>query len=142
MTMMLSKTFSYFSKIIAFYTNNYQFLLKLNNKGSNSGVIRDSGARIKSTYVASMYVLRPRSLNRVYEILECQSNQSNTERQRQRQTETEIDRSYRSSSERDSEYRCLIWLQTEVLPWGKNHLYTTWFGVNGALLVRNRRPYY
>ena len=50
-------------------------------------------------------MLRPRSLNRVYGISECQSVGANTERETEieTETETETDRSYRSSSDDDSE---------------------------------------
>ena len=62
-----------------------------------------------------MYMLRPRSLNRVYGISESQSYRSKFG-ERERETETEIDRSYQSSSDDDSEQGCFFRLQTEVLP--------------------------
>ena len=66
-------------------------------------------------YMASMYVLRPRSLNQVSVISEFWIDRSKY-RERETETETEIDQSYLSRSERDSEQGYLIRLQTEVLP--------------------------
>ena len=55
---------SAFAKVFEEYAYGiFNKVLKLDNKGTNLGVIGDSGARIKIMYVASTYVLRPRSLN-------------------------------------------------------------------------------
>ena len=69
-------------------------------------------------YVASTYMLRPHLFNRVYGISEDRSIGANVEKERETETETETetDRSYRSSSDEDSEQGCLFRLQTEVLP--------------------------
>ena len=80
------------------------------NNNSEVTEVPELGSKI--TYVASTYVLRPRSLNRVYGISESRSDRSNSERKRDR----ERDRDRSELPDNDSEQRCLIRLQTEVLP--------------------------